>query len=473
MDWSNSVGLDLHLRLDPDDLRCSLERELRASIRDGRLPAGTRLPSSRVLAADLGIARGTVTQAYDQLTIEGYLAARQGSGTLVARMPALVTALTPDSTAGSAAAAPPAVRVGAEPAMPAWDLTPGTPTLSTFPRAAWLAATRRVLAQMPDDALGYGDPRGRPELRAALSAYLGRARGVFAPPARIVVCSGYGHALWLLLTVLADRRVRRITVEDPSSLLHRRIAGRAGLSCQGALVDHDGVDIGAIETGVVLVTPAHQYPLGVTLAADRRTALAEWACQVDGLVIEDDYDGEFRYDRQPVGALQGLAPDRVVYAGTASKTLAPGLRLSWLVVPDDLVEPITELKVLSEFHPGVVDQLVLADLIARGGYDRHIRQCRQRYRLRRNRLVQVLADSAPHVRVSGVAAGMHALVELGSSGQSEAEVIHRAAARSLRVRGLAEHWLTEPAPLRGLVVGYATPPDHAFAGALEVLAGVL
>ena len=461
MDWSISAGLDLHLVLDPDDLRCSLERGLRASIRDGRLPPGTRLPSSRVLAADLGIARGTVTQAYDQLTIEGYLAARQGSGTQVARMPAL--------TSDPAQPLPDE----AKPAVPVWDLTPGTPTLSSFPRAAWLAATRRVLAGMPDDAFGYGDPRGRPELRAALSAYLGRARGVFAPPARIVVCSGYGQALSLLLTVLADRDVRRITVEDPSSLLHRQIADRAGLSCHGAPVDQQGVEVAAIDSAVVLVTPAHQYPLGVTLAADRRTELAEWACQVDGLVVEDDYDGEFRYDRQPVGALQGLAPDRVVYAGTASKTLAPGLRLSWLVVPEELVEPLTELKMLSDFHPGVVDQLVLAEFIAQGEYDRHIRQCRQRYRIRRNRLVQALAEAAPHVRISGVAAGMHALVEFPPNGRSEDEVVERAAARSLRVRGLAEHWLTEPAPSRGLVVGYAAPPDHAYAAALDALSDAL
>src|SRR5450759_3915862 len=289
--WSTLPGPDLHVDLDRGDLRRSLETVLRAAVRAGRLPAGTRLPSTRTLAADLGVARGTVTHAYEQLVAEGYLTARQGSGT---RAAALVSPAPPSAAPASRGSrASSASRTGQDYARPAidWDFTPGAPDVSTFPRGAWLTATRRVLASCPSDAFGYGDAAGAQALRRALAGYLGRARGVLASPEQIVVCSGYTHALALLAGVLAASGMTDIGFEDPSMPSHRLVAQRAGLSVRGVPVDRHGIQVGRISAPVVVATPAHQYPTGVTLEPARRSQLADWARDTGGLVIEDDYDG--------------------------------------------------------------------------------------------------------------------------------------------------------------------------------------
>nr|WP_231379292.1 PLP-dependent aminotransferase family protein [Candidatus Solirubrobacter pratensis] len=344
------------------------------------------------------------------------------------------------------------------------DLRPGTPDLAAFPRAAWVAATRRALATAPYDALGYGDPRGRPELRGALAAYLARARGVDASADRIVIVSGFTQGLALLCDVLRARGARTLGLEAYTLPDHRDAAAAHGFGIAPLTIDDGGAVLQDADAAVL--TPAHQFPLGPPLAPERRAAAAAWAR--DRLVIEDDYDGEFRYDRQPLGAMQALAPEHIVYAGTASKTLAPGLRLAWLVLPARLVDDVVGAKLRADRNSSALDQLVLAELIASGGYDRHVRRARLAYRRRRDRLVAALRRDAPRVRIAGVAAGLHALLEL-PPGEHEQEAVARAAAHGVAVMGLDTFRIGGPRHGPALVVGYATPPEHAFTSALARL----
>lgn len=458
--WATS-GRDLLLALDLSrGRREALERGLREAIRDGRLPPDGLLPSTRALARDLGFARGTVTEAYAQLVAEGYLTARQGSGTVVA------------SGASSAIVAPRPLGMEA----PLIDFRPGSPDLSSFPRTLWLAAVRRVLRSMPDSALGHGDPRGHPELRRALAEYLGRARGVRTSSDLIVVCNGFGHALSVLCRAMQTVGVTTVAMEDPCLPDHRAIVKATGASVVRVPVDRDGLRIDLLtdhRSGAVIVTPAHQGTLGMMTAPARRSALLAWARDTGGVVIEDDYDGEFRYDRQPIGALQGLDPDRVVYAGTVSKTLAPGLRLSWLVLPPRLLDPVLEVRRLTDRYSGVLDQLTLADLIDSGGFDRHIRRMRLRYRRRRDRLIAALAERVPALRPSGIAAGLQLVLMLPPAGPNEAEALASLTERDIRIHGLGHYFADRTRSPAGLLVGYATPPEHAFAGAMHALVDAL
>jgi GntR family transcriptional regulator/MocR family aminotransferase len=456
--WATS-GLDLHLDLTGSRVRAALENALREAVRSGRLAADTRLPSSRTLAADLGIARNTVAEAYSQLVGEGWLVAAQGSGTRVA---------------GQVSAARPAASLAAaEVSRFRYDLRPGSPDLSSFPRTEWLAAARRALLGAPAEAFGYTDPRGRPELRAALAGYLARARGVRIVPERIVICSGFTQGLGLLCQVLRARGATTLAAEAYGLAGNRSTAAAAGLRLQTLPVDDQGARIQELtRADAVLVTPAHQFPLGPALAAARRIQLIHWARDTAGLIIEDDYDGEFRYDRQPIGALQSLAPEQVVYAGTASKTLAPGLRLGWLAVPAHLIDDIAAAKAAADRHTSTLDQLALAEFISRGGYDRHIRRRRLAYRRRRDRLLTELHRHAPQLHVLGIAAGMHALLQL-PEGHTEDETVTRAAQRGLALEGLGAYRLTRQPHQPALVLGYATPPDHAFTGAIARLCAVL
>src|SRR6266700_2129804 len=433
--WAK-YGIDLHLNLAGSRVRAALEAALRDAVRTGRLDAGTRLPSSRDLAADLGIARNTVADAYGQLVAEGWLEARTGAGTWVAEQAT--------SRAEPAGEPPPG------PAGPRYDLRAGVPAVSAFPRRTWLTAARAALNAADDSALGYPDPRGLAQLRTALAGYLARARGVIGGPDNVVICAGFMHGLALVGQVLRERGATTVATEAYGHQLHRRV----------------------IEAQGVVLTPAHQFPLGMTLAPGRRTAFVRWAARTGGVIIEDDYDGEFRFDRQPVGAVQALAPGQVIYAGTASKSLAPGLRLGWLVVPDAMIEEVLAVKELSGCSNGALDQLALAAFIESGGYDRQIRQSRLAYRRRRDRLMAALHRQAPPVRLTGIAAGLHALAELpGHDG--EAGVIARAAGHGVAVEGLASY--TAPGHERGpaLVVGYGRPAEHAFTTAVSRLCAAL
>ncbi|OIK04972.1 PLP-dependent aminotransferase family protein [Streptomyces monashensis] len=459
--WA-TLGVDLHLEpTGAGGLRRGLTDALRDAVRTGRLAPGTRLPSSRSLATDLGIARNTVAEAYADLVAEGWLTARQGSGTRVAELAA---------TAPSGRAAGPRHR---EPVRPTYSLLPGAPDLAAFPRTEWLRAARRALTTAPYDALGYGDPRGRPELRTALAGYLARVRGVRADPDSVLITSGFAHALRIAGTLLAARGVRTVAVESYGLDAHWNLLRQSGLATPALPYGQLGTDTGALgDAGAVLLTPAHQFPMGTPLHPERRAAVIDWARRTGGLVLEDDYDGEFRYDRQPVGALQGLDPDRVIYFGTASKSLAPGLRLGWMVLPPSLAREAASAKGGTE-TVGVLEQLTLAEFITSGAYDRHVRSARLRYRRRRDALAEAVAARAPEVTVTGIAAGLHALLRLPPG--LEESTVQAAAWQGLALQGLSFHRHPEAAaePLDALVVGYATPPDSAWAGALEALCRVL
>jgi len=456
--WAIS-GVDLHLELAGTRVRAALESTLRDAVSNGRLRPDVRLPSSRALAADLGIARNTVAEAYSQLVAEGWLTAVQGSGTRVARRP---EPTRPAASADAGSARP-----------PRYDLGPGSPDVSAFPRSAWLTATRRALAAAPFQSLDYADPRGLPELRAALADYVSRARGVQATPDHVVVCSGFTQGFRLLSEALRGRGARKLAIERYIQPATAEAASECGLRL--ATVDVDGGGAGVERLGsadAALLTPAHQFPIGAPLVARRRVIAVQWALASGGLIIEDDYDGEFRYDRHPLGSLQALAPQRVVYAGTASKTLAPGLRLGWLVLPTHLVDGVVAAKALADRNSSAIDQLTLAQFIVSGAYDRHIRRSRLIYRRRRDRLVGALRRHAPRVRISGIAAGLHALVEL-PGGVREEDVVARAAERGLYLQGLGDYAHGAHTHPPALVIGYAKPPAHAFTGAVARLAAVL
>jgi GntR family transcriptional regulator/MocR family aminotransferase len=454
--WT-AAGLDLHLERTGNGQRAGLENGLRAAIQSRRLGAGTMLPSSRTLARDLGIARGTVVAAYDQLVAEGYLLSRPGAGTLVAD-------LGPASEPAAERPRPRVVRM---------DLRPGTPDVASFPASAWLRATRQAVANAPASAFGYGDVRGRSELRTALADYLARTRGVDTTPSRVVITAGCTEALFLLCTALADSGRTTVAMENPGFSMHRPVVRGAGQRIEAVPVDEQGARtdlLGAVDA--IVVTPAHQFPTGVTLHPARRQALTAWARAGGGLIIEDDYDGEFRYDRQPIGALQGTASDHVAYLGTASKTLAPGLRLGWMVLPEGLTDAVAAVKLRTGLAAPTITQLTLTEMITSHAYDRHVRTMRLRYRRRRDLLIATLGRIGPDL-VSGVSAGLQAAVRLPSDGPAEDEVIAAAAAEGLALDGLGPHWHGDGEHQPGLLIGFSKPSERAYPAAVALLERVL
>ncbi len=436
-------------------LRAQLEDALREAVRSGRLPANTRLPASRALAADLGVSRRLVVDAYAQVIAEGYLLSRRGAGTFVAE-------------AAAASDAPPAAPARR---APRFDFFPGYPDLASVPRRAWLRALRETLRDAPDRAFGYPDARGAPELRGALAEHLRRVRGVAAGPESIVICSGAAQGFVLLARALGG--AARIAVEDPGLPAHRAILAAQGASLTALEVDERGACVHELATqgrlDAVLVTPAHQSPSGVALAPPRRAALLAWAGETGGVVIEDDYDAEYRYDRAPLGAMQGLAPDRVVYMGTVSKTLAPALRLGWLVLPPALIEAVVAEKLLADHGCPTVEQLALARLLRSGAYDRHLRQARRRYRVRRDALVAAVARHLPGAAVTGVAAGLHALVRLAGAVDGM-ELVRAAERHSVGVYPLGYAYMEIRPVHDAVVLGYANLSEPAIEEGIRRLA---
>ena len=462
IEWTG-LGPELLLRLDrtlPEPLGSQLERELREAIRSGRLGTGERLPSSRALAGELGVSRGLVLDCYQQLQAEGYLTTRTGSATRVA--------------AGAYLQPAPPVPA-APPSRLAVDFRPGLPDLSSFPRRDWLWALREAAREAPTGAFGYGDPRGSAALREVLAAYLRRVRGAVADPERLVICSGFAQGLNLILRALARQGVRRVAVEDPGDLDQPAIAARAGLQPVPARVDQEGVDVAALaasDARAVVLTPAHQSPTGVVLAAQRRQALVAWANERDATIIEDDYDAEFRYDREPVGALQGLAPDRVALLGTVSKSLAPAMRLGWIVCPAALAEAIAQEKDLEDRGSPALDQLALATLVQSGRYDRHLRRMRASYARRRATLVDALTEHAPQVELHGLAAGFHAVAHLPDS-LSEPAVVSAAGARSIGLYGMSRYRSSGAISPPQLVLGFGNLREGAIAQGITTIRDLL
>ena len=454
----SASGLDLLIDIrGPGRLRTAVEDALRSAIRSGRLVAGTRLPSTRDLSGQLGVARGTVTQAYSQLVAEGWLVAAAGGGTRVSEN-AIATEVLPD------AGRPPG-RAGRH------DLRPGRPDVSAFPRDAWIRAVSRVVRHSPAEAFAYADRRGRQELRTALATYLARVRGVRVDPAHLVICSGYTQALHLLTGVFAARGAETAAMEDPAMPDHVAIVGER-LRVLDVPVDGEGMTrTGLADADVVVCTPAHQFPLGVSMSPERRNQLLASVRGRNSWIVEDDYDGKFRYDRHPVGALQPHAPDRVVYVGSTSKSLGPAVRLGWIACPPPLVDDLAAAKWLADRQTSPLDQLALAELIRSGDYDRHLRASRLAYRRRRDALVNAVADRLPGARVTGIAAGLHAILEL--AGQNEAELMTRLRAASVRAQALGAYTRSADSYPTGLVIGYTTPPGHAYSAAIDALLDAL
>jgi GntR family transcriptional regulator/MocR family aminotransferase len=438
-------------------LRQELREALRSAIQAGRLPTGTVLPASRRLAADLGVSRGVVSDAYDQLACEGYLGVRPRSAPVVAAVAAVMPA------------AP-------ERAAPRWrfDLTATTPDVALFPRRAWARAVQRAAAGASDAALDYGDYRGRPELRAALGSYLGRVRGVRIDPGRIVITQGFTQALDLICHVLTGSGRTAVAMESPSHPGLWATVRQSGLTLSGCPVDEHGLQaqaLAALGADAVVTAPAHQFPTGAVMSPQRRLALITWAQACDGLVIEDDYDAEFRYDRTPIGAIQGLDPGRVAHVGSVSKTLAPGVRLGWISAPAKLVDPLVARKSAADSGSPAIDQLALADLLASGEYERHIAAARRAYRRRRDLLVGALAAKHPGLRVRGAAAGMQLLLPLADDADDVA-IAEAAAAQGINISPLSPLHL-EPGPERGLLAGFGRLPEHKIAAAADAIRSLL
>ena len=438
------LGPELPLGLDRGSgrpLHEQLETALRDYVRTGRLPPTAKLPSSRALAGSLGVSRGVVLEAYSQLIAEGYLVSSQGAPTRVAAMPSIERPPVPASTL--------------EPDH-RQQFDPGLPDLSAFPREPWGRSLRVALRDAPFAALDRGDPRGSPRLRNELMAYQGRVRGAAPEPEHTIVCTGATNGFTQLCGVLRDRGVERIAIERPGWNRHRAVAEGAGLEPVGIAVDEHGLvvdELSASGCEVVVVTPSHQFPTGAVMSSERRAALLEWAEDEDALIVEDDYDSELRYDRVPVGALQGLAPERVLQLGSLSKRLAPGVRIGWMLSPSWLSGALTYEQGLAGAGPSALEQLALADFLARGELDRHLRRMRLRYRERRAVMVEQLARRLPAARPVGVAAGVYTLVRL-PPGTDEHAALRATAAAGVALEGLSAHGGEAAQP--GIVLGYAS-----------------
>ena len=493
IEWSG-LSPELLMRLDRSGgspLRAQLEAGLREAIRGGRLRAGERLPSSRELARELGVSRGLVQDCYGQLLSEGYLTSRAGSATRVAEASG-VQAADPRS-AGQAGPQPPAPSArptgpptgppAEPPAGPPLiaDFQPGLPDLSSFPRADWAWAVKRACTQAADADLGYGDPRGSAVLREVLAGYLGRVRAADASAARMVISTGFAQGINLVLRALArERAMTCVAFEDPgygSAQADETVRAVLAMGVRVAYVpvDQEGLvvgDLAASGAQAVVVTPAHQSPTGVVLSSARRQALTDWARRGGGYVIEDDYDSEFRYDKEPVGALQGLAPDQVFLLGTASKALAPAVRLGWVHAPAALAPAVAAEKEMSDRGSCALDQLALATLLTTGRYDRHLRRMRAVYGDRRAALTDAFARHAPRVRLTGLAAGFQAVAPL-PPGADETALIAAARARGVGLHGLGDYRGNPDGGRPALVMGFGNVRERAIEPAIAALADLL
>ncbi|KAB2343140.1 PLP-dependent aminotransferase family protein [Actinomadura rudentiformis] len=443
-----------------------LAAQLRNAIADGRLPVGGRLPATRVLAAELKVSRGVVTEAYQRLAEVGHVVGRGRAGTIVVAAP-----VTPPPPAD---ARPDAGVFDAEPgadifdrmrAAPARiDLSPGVPDLTAFPRAAWLRAERSVLA---DADLGYGDPRGASALRRAVANWLARNRGIRADAGEVVIVAGTSQALGLLAAVLRDDGIGTVAVEDPGSLGVQQHLRDSGMRTPPIPVDSQGVRVDALQAGgapAALLTPAHQFPTGVVLSGERRRALMRWG----GLIIEDDYDAEHRYDRAPVPALKSMLPKHVCYAGSVSKLLAPALRVGWVLVPPRYLDALVAAKRFADLGNAVLPQLVLARLMESGQLERHLRSLRRRHRHRRDTMIDAIRTHLPQATVHGAAAGLHLMITFDAP---DLDLAAAALDHGVKVQPLS--WHNQRSTRQGLVLGYAATNPSDIRDAMATLGKLL
>ena len=458
-----SSATELLVELRRDDrlpLHSQLERELRSAIRSGRLAPGSALPSSRALAEQLDLSRGVIVEAYEQLIAEGYLISQPGGATRVCAKVAEATLPAPASPAA------PGHRI---------DFRYGRPDVTLFPRQVWLRSLRRVLNEAPSDRLNYLDNRGAPELREALATYLNRVRGTAANAERIVVCNGFAQAMDLVVQVVKATGGKLIAVEDPGHHDTTRAARRHGLDTVPIPVDDAGIVVEALartDADAAAITPAHHFPTGAVMSPERRAALVNWATDRGRLVLEDDYDAEYRYDREPIGAVQGLAPEHVVYAGSASKTLAPGLRLGWLIVPTDLVEHVGAIKEATDRGSASLEQLAFADFLSRGEFDHHLRRMRPIYRARRDTLLGALRRHLPELQPVGASAGLHVVAWL-PDGVDETALVKRASDLGVRVNGLSPYRTAHQVGRGGILFGYGVVTEAEIEEGVRLVAAAM
>ncbi len=440
-------------------LGAQIEDQVRAAVRDGRLAPGSPLPSTRTLARQLEVSRPIVVDAYAQLAAEGFVTLRQGA------RPTVALQARPEAPRPAAPEAPAA--------PPRFDFRPAIPDLSAFPRAAWLRALRQAVETIPDDDLGYRGEHGVAVLREAVCAYLGRVRGVVAEPGQVVITSGFYQGRALVCRALSAMGMRRLALEDPGYNERNWIAP-TGLTFVPVPVDSEGIRVDLLAASgadAAIVTPAHQFPTGVVMSGRRRGDLLAWLRDTGSVVLEDDYDAEHRYDRAPVGALQGLEPDRVIYAGTVSKTLAPALRIGWLVVPHPLLDAVRAQQSLADAGCPRIEQHALAAFLTSGAFDRHLRRMRLIYRDRRDALLAALAEHIPQARVSGIAAGLHAIIELPDH-HDEAAILAAAARRGIALEAMGGHRFATAGPPT-LLLGYGRSSDSTIRVGVRALAAAL
>jgi GntR family transcriptional regulator/MocR family aminotransferase len=470
------------IHLDPQrGLARQLYQALRERILDGRLQRRTRLPGSRDLAHLLGISRNTVTRAFDQLYAEGYIEGRIGAGTYVAEL------------SGTTRPAPPALQAGA-PQNAALQLLQnhhlnppvsgpprafrvGVPAFDLFPFETWARLSARFWRKPSPARLGYGDPAGDLQLRELIAAYLRNSRGLHCDPAQIVVTSGAQQAISLCAQLLVTPGAR-VAIENPGYRAAGHALAVAGAQLCGIAVDDDGLDTAALAQvegcRLVYLTPSHQYPTGVTLSLARRLELLEWAQRNDGLIIEDDYDGEYRYSGTPLAPLAALdRQGRVLYVGTFCKIAFPALRLGYLVLPPALAEAFSRRRALDMRHSEIGTQAVMAEFIAAGHFQRHIRRMRGAARSRRDALLAGWPSEVPGCApLPRVEAGLHLCVRVESL-HRERELIAAAEQVGVEITGLSSYWLSDSTTAlderAGLVLGFAAVPEAQIEQALAAL----
>ena len=440
-------------------LQRQVEDQLRAAIRSGSLVAGERLPSSRTLASDLAVSRGVVSDAYAQLAAEGWLEIVPRLGPRVA-----------DNLKGSDPYARQLSRKGVRPpgatgVAVRYDLRPGRPDLARFPRADWLRSLGVAVRGAGDVELDYPPTAGSPRLRSVLAAYRGRVRGTLATADDVLVGLGAAQGF---ITIAVAMHGARIAVERPGHVGIRELLRVRGLEPVPVRVDGEGIVVEELPDDVraVLVTPAHQFPTGVVMSAARRAELLAWAEAHGAVIVEDDYDAEYRYDRAPVGALQGLRPDLVLHIGSVSKTLAPALRLGWLIAPAAWHARLLEAREGLDHGLPALEQLALADFIERGAYDRHIRRSARAYHRRRDALLEALDTALPDATVSGAAAGLHVAVHVPDA--DEGALVAACREQGVVLDGAAQHGATTPGAT--LLISFAAVPDAAAGHVVELIA---